>query len=303
MNMAYIDQRLALLDTAFPQRSVDVGNTTIAYRENCIGSDGLASGALTVVALHGIGSGAASWLDVALNMGAMRFIAWDAPGYGQSTQLSQERPLATDYAAVLRTFLAAMHIERCVLVGHSLGALMAAGYLANQDTSRVRQVVLLSPARGYGADQVDSQRVRSERIQNLETLGLAEMARLRSSRLLSEFATDDMREWVRGNMAGLNPPGYRQAIELLCADDIARYAPSSVPVSVYCGAQDTITLPTACEEVAKKFGTSLTLIERAGHASPCEAAPAVAQIIFESFKKNWQAEIKAHPAYGNPCHF
>lgn len=301
--MSYLDQRMEQLDSVFPHRSVDVGNTTIAYRDNGIGSFGIAGDALTVVALHGIGSGAASWLDVAANLGPVRFIAWDAPGYGQSSPLSQECPLATDYATVLDAFLVAMRIEQCILVGHSLGALMAAGYLGDQDTSKVRQAVLLSPARGYGADAVESRRVRYERIQNLDTLGLAEMARLRSSRLLSEFATDDMREWVRWNMEGLNPQGYRQAIELLCGDDIARYTPSQAPVSVYCGAQDIITPPTACEEVAKKFGTSLTLIERAGHASPCEAAPAVAQIIFDSFKKNWQAEIKAHPAYGNPCHF
>ena len=180
---------------------------------------------------------------------------------------------------------------------------MAAGYLAGKGSQRVRQAVLLSPARGYGADAVDSLRVRSERIQTLENLGIAEMARLRSSRLLSEFATDDMREWVRWNMASLNPPGYRQAIEMLCGDDIARYAPTSVPLAVHCGAQDTITPPTACEEVARMFGTTLTLIDRAGHASPCEAAPAVARAILDSFKRNWQTDVKEHAAYGSPGYF
>lgn len=303
MNMTYLDQRLVQLDAEFPQRRVQVGNTTVAYRENCTGSGGVASGALTVVALHGIGSGAASWLDVALNLPKVRFIAWDAPGYGQSDPLQQERPLASDYAAVLDRFLAALHVDRCLLVGHSLGALMAAGYLAGQGNHRVRRAVLLSPARGYGANAINSQRVRSERIQALESLGVTEMARQRSARLLSDCATDDAREWVRWNMASLNPQGYRTAIELLCGDDIARYARTAVPLSVYCGAQDTITPPTACEEVARMFETPLVLIEAAGHASPCEAAPAVARIILDSFKKDWQSEIKANPAYGNPCHF
>lgn len=301
--MAYLDQRLSLLDTAFPQRSVDVGNTTIAYRENCTSSGGAECGALPVVALHGIGSGAASWLDVALNLTNVHLIAWDAPGYGKSSALQQDFPLASDYAAALEAFLAALDIERCVLLGHSLGAMMAAGFLAGKGSQRVKQAVLISPARGYGADAANSRRVRTERIQTLEALGIAEMSRQRSSRLLSEFATDDMREWVRWNMASLSPPGYRQAIEMLCGDDITRYAPSLVPVSVYCGAQDIITTPTYCEEVAKKFGTSLTLLESAGHASPCEAAPAVARIILDSFKKNWQTEVKAHPGYGNPCCF
>jgi pimeloyl-ACP methyl ester carboxylesterase len=294
--MAYLDQRLAQLDTVFPQRNVDVAGATIAYRESCTSNGSVECGSVPVVALHGIGSGAASWLDVALGMAGNRFIAWDAPGYGPSTPLSQERPLATDYAAALEGFLAALRIERCVLVGHSLGALMAAGFLAGKGSQRVEQAVLISPARGYGADAADSLRVRSERMQTLEALGVAEMARLRSSRLLSEFATDEMREWVRWNMANLNPPGYRQAIELLCGDDITRYAPTSVPVAVHCGAQDVVTPPAACEEVAQKFGTTLSMIERAGHASPCEAAPTVARIILDCFQKSRQTQTKAHPA-------
>jgi len=296
MNMTCLDQRLAQLDARFPQRSVLVGDATITYRESRSSNGAGASGAPTVVALHGIGSGAALWMDVALQLGNVRFVAWDAPGYGMSSPLAQQRPLASHYADVLETFLAALHIECCVLVGHSLGALMAAAYLSGPGSHRVRQAVMLSPARGYGAHIRDSERVRSERIQTLETLGIAEMARLRSVRLLSEFATGDAREWVRWNMANLNPAGYRQAIELLCGDDIARYAPASVPVAVYCGAQDTITPPAACQEVAQKFGAPLTLIERAGHASPCEAAPAVARAIVESIQQNSPSDIKAHSA-------
>lgn len=303
MNMAYLDQRLAQLDAEFARHSVAVGNASIAYRENGTTRADAASSTLTVVALHGIGSGAASWLDVALRFSHARFIAWDAPGYGKSSPLPQQRPLASHYAAALDAFLDALQIERCVLVGHSLGALMVAACLAGAGNYRVRQAVLLSPARGYGAGATESQRVRAERLQTLEALGIDEMARLRSGRLLSEFATDDMREWVRWNMAGLNRPGYLQAVELLCGDDIGRYAPASVPVSVYCGAQDAITPPAACQEVAQKFDTRLELIDRAGHASPCEAAGAVAQAIFDSLGTNWKAEIKSHPVYSNPAYF
>ena len=273
--------RLAQLDAAFPQHRVDLGSNVLVYREN---SAQAATKSVAYVALHGIGSGAASWLDVALHMGNERFIAWDAPGYGQSSGLALERPWASDYAAVLEAFLSALQIERCVLIGHSLGALMAAGYLASVGTHRIAHTVLLSPARGYGANAAESERVRAERIHTLESLGLAEMARLRSGRLLSEFASDAQREWVRWNMANLKPTGYRQAIELLCGDDMARYAPAPLPstplpVSVYCGAQDVITPPSACAEVAQQYGTQLTLIERAGHASPTEAGSAIAQIL------------------------
>lgn len=303
--MAFIDQRQEQLATAFAQRSVQVGNATISYREYNSGgqSQAVARGALTVVALHGIGSAAASWLDVAQQFSHARFVAWDAPGYGASSALSQERPTARDYADVLRAWMDALQIERCVLVGHSLGALMAAGYLGGPADHRVRQAVLLSPARGYGADAAESQRVRTERIQTLQTLGLPEMARLRSARLLSEFASDQAREWVRWNMAQLHPAGYRQAIELLCGDDIARYTPSFAPVDVFCGAQDVVTTPAACAQVARGFGAELALIERAGHASPCEAPIAVAHAIQSSCQRHWQSDVKAHAAFGNPGSF
>jgi DNA-binding IclR family transcriptional regulator/pimeloyl-ACP methyl ester carboxylesterase len=108
-------------------------------------------GALPLVCLHGIGSGSASWLEAALLLsGRTRVIAWDAPGYGASTPLSMEAPRGGDYARRLHALLDAMGIRRCVLVGHSLGALMAAPAV-RQDAERFAALALISPARGYGA--------------------------------------------------------------------------------------------------------------------------------------------------------
>src|SRR5256885_11891381 len=75
--------------------------------------------------LHGISSGAASWLDVALELAPRaRVLAWDAPGYGRSTPLAPDAPTGADYARVLEQSLQALGVRRCLLVGHSLGALM-----------------------------------------------------------------------------------------------------------------------------------------------------------------------------------
>ena len=53
-------------------------------------------------------------------------IAWDAPGYGDSTDLAMEHPTAGDYADALAAFLDEMGIRSFHLLGHSLGCLMAA---------------------------------------------------------------------------------------------------------------------------------------------------------------------------------
>ena len=225
-----------------------------------------------IVLLHGIGSGAASWLQVALQLGAhAKVVAWDAPGYGDSAPLPQAQPKAEDYARRLGQTLDALEIDQCVLVGHSLGALTAAAF-ARAQPSRVARVVLISPARGYGACEHALQRsqVRHRRLQALEQLGIAQMAEQRSTYMLSPRPSAQALAWVRGNMSRLNPGGYRQAVELLCDDDLLRHGPLSMPCEVHCGEADSITAPQDCLSLAKALCAPFNLIPDAGHASPIE---------------------------------
>ncbi|AIL63075.1 alpha/beta fold hydrolase [Pseudomonas alkylphenolica] len=268
------DNSLAALEAQLPQRFaqrlVQLADGAQAIREAGYGP--------AIVLLHGIGSGAASWLQVAVQLSQRaRVIAWDAPGYGDSSPLTASAPKAADYARRLRQLLDALQIDHCVLVGHSLGALSAAA-LAYQQPQRIKRLVLISPARGYGdpARAEQAQQVRSQRLHNLEQLGIAQMASQRSAHMLSPAASAEARAWVQWNMARLIPQGYRQAIELLCGDDLLRYADLAVPCEVHCGAADSITTPADCQALASALGAPFHLIAAAGHASPIEQPEAVA---------------------------
>ncbi|WP_422419918.1 alpha/beta fold hydrolase [Pseudomonas sp. GZD-222] len=263
----------AQLQQRFPQRLVQLADGAQAIREAGHGP--------AIVLLHGIGSGAASWLQVAVQLSQRaRVIAWDAPGYGESSPLAAPVPKAVDYARRLRQLLDALHIDSCVLVGHSLGALSAAA-LAYQQPQRIRRLVLISPARGYGdpARAEQAGEVRSKRLHALEQLGIAAMASQRSAHMLSPAASAEARAWVQWNMARLIPQGYRQAIELLCGDDLLRYANLVVPCEVHCGGADSITTPADCQALAGTLGAPLQLIAEAGHASPIEQPEAVATLL------------------------
>ncbi|MEJ8810019.1 alpha/beta fold hydrolase [Variovorax ureilyticus] len=265
------------LDARFPARSVQVRGGVVSVRECGAGP--------ALVCLHGIGSGAASWLDMALLLESdARLIAWDAPGYGASTPLTPDAPKAADYAERLLGLLDAMEIESCVLVGHSLGALTAASAArpGSPLAARIRRLVLISPAAGYGTRPEASQRVRTERLDTLDKLGVAGMAARRSGRLVSENASELARQWVRWNMARLNDRGYRQAVELLCGADLLADLPPAMPVRVACGELDVVTTPAACEEVARKCGVALELLPRAGHASYVERPSVVAPLLREA---------------------
>ncbi|MDH6166250.1 pimeloyl-ACP methyl ester carboxylesterase [Variovorax boronicumulans] len=268
---------LALLDDRFPARSVPVGgDAVVSVRERGTGP--------AIVCLHGIGSGAASWLDVAMLLAPQaRVIAWDAPGYGASTPLAPAAPSAADYAERLHALLDALDIQSCVLVGHSLGALTAASAARKGSAlaSRIRSLVLISPAAGYGApSRAEARtRVRAERLATLDELGIAGMAARRSGRLVSDTASELARQWVRWNMARLSDGGYRQAVELLCNGDLLADLPPAMPVRVACGTLDVVTTPEACADVARGCGVTLESIEGAGHASYVERPEAVASLL------------------------
>ncbi|MDB5896217.1 MAG: alpha/beta hydrolase fold protein [Rhodoferax sp.] len=268
---------LALLEREFPQTVVALPNgTQVAVRQR--GEPGAGP---SVVLLHGISSGAASWLHVALALGSCHVVAWDAPGYGESTPLASPTPTAQDYAARLHLLFQSLRIKRCVVVGHSLGALMGAAYARGPGADSVARLVLISPAGGYGAAELAETRakVRAQRLEALQTLGVPGIAQRIDQRLLSPAADNAAREWIRRNAARLQPAGYLQAVELLCQSDLGAGAPLAMPVEVHCGDADVVTTPDASAAWAWKLSAPFHLIADAGHASPTEQPAAVARLI------------------------
>ena len=75
-------------------------------------------------------------------------LAWDAPGYGGSTELPVDHPTASDYAIELVKLLDERGIKRCHLLGHSLGCLIAARFTAIRP-DRMQSLTLCSVATGH----------------------------------------------------------------------------------------------------------------------------------------------------------
>lgn len=274
----------------FPLRHIETAGRTVAYREAGAGQcQGLGRGGATpVVLLHGIGSGAASWVQQFAALGeTRRVLAWDAPGYGDSTPVAPASPLAADYAEVLGAWLEALGISRCVLVGHSLGAIMA-GAFAAAHPARVDGLLLLAPAGGYGAAAAELRIAkRDARLAMLAELGPEGLAQQRSGNMLSAHADDAARAWVRWNMAHIVPAGYRQATHLLAnadlAADLARFQGR---IAVAVGTDDAITPPAACERIAQAARVGLQLVPQVGHAAYIEAPALYTRLIGTFCRKN-----------------
>src|SRR6476469_7509934 len=98
--------------------AVRVNGRDIFYRES-------GAGPTTLVCLHGISSNSRSWQrQLEVLAGPYRVVAWDAPGYGQSNDPPESLPMAF-YADQLAGFMEALALPEAVIVGLSLGGVLA----------------------------------------------------------------------------------------------------------------------------------------------------------------------------------
>src|SRR5580693_10636302 len=175
--------------------------------------------AACLVARHRIGRREFRYQLEALSA-RFRVVAWDSPGYGASTPLAIEHPDTSDYAAALDAWLGALGIDRCHLVGQSLGTLIAARFAAEQPR-RVLSLTLAGVARGHGRlPPPERQRLLAQRLDDLAQLGPQGMAAKRGPRLLGPEATESMRRTVIEIMARIPAEGYAQAARMLSTGDI-----------------------------------------------------------------------------------
>ena len=123
----------------FPHRQeVTLVTGSVSYRQAGRGPD--------LVLLHGLAGNSGTW-ERQFEKFAERFrmTAWDAPGYGHSDAV---RPAVDAYADTLGAFTQAIGIERFILIGHSMGGVVA-GNFAGRYRDRVSGCLL------YTSDAAD----------------------------------------------------------------------------------------------------------------------------------------------------
>lgn len=89
----------------------------------CVHTRGQGNGK-PIVFLHGIYLDSSLWDDVALDLPGRRLLMIDMPGHGESPEPECNWSL-NDCVAMLLRVLDAMRISKCVVVGHSWGAMTA----------------------------------------------------------------------------------------------------------------------------------------------------------------------------------
>jgi len=275
------------VDQKYPIKLIDVDDRVFSYRE----ASPPEKGTPVIVVLHGIGSGSGSWAHLLSHFeNQYRVLAWDAPGYNCSTPLSENRPGALGYAHALHDFLDAMDVSPKIILGHSLGAMIAGAYVAEFDPS-LPILILADPANGYGQATPEVRKEKlNYRLNMIHQLGPDGMAEKRSRNLLSISPPREALELVEWNMRKVTVRGYEQASHALADGDlVGRAMEYHGDVLVLCGSEDSITPVDACQHVAQAYDNSLfKVLPGLGHASYVEG-PELFNKVVEDFLETLDA--------------
>ena len=224
-----------------------VDGTTIHYET--------AGAGFPLVLLHGIGSNSRSWRrQLAAFAPDFKVIAWDAPGYGCSSD-PVGKPSMRFYANCLRGMLDALAIDRIYLLGHSTGGVVAQEFYG-AFPDRVHALIL-ADTRYQG-----SQETLGQRLKMIGTMTPAQLAADRAPKLLSRSAPADLVRETASIMSEVRPVGYEFAARALAGADTRDVLTRlRVPTLLIWGAEDEIT--PQWNEVPS--GARLEVIPNAGH--------------------------------------
>jgi pimeloyl-ACP methyl ester carboxylesterase len=233
----------------------------------------------SILMLHGIGSSSAGYrAQLAGLRDRYRVIAWNAPGFGNSTALAESRPGKNAYVAAAIGLLNALGVtELAGLVGSSWGSVVAMAF-AQSSGFPLRSLVLSAPNTARGTQAPAEQRETALRA--ALDAGLATFHQDRSAiadRLLAPGAPAMVRELTMRLRDAVTPAGWQQAMSML----FSVYTPQLLPqvaakVTIVVGTEDKVAPEAAHAAVLRSARPDATYVrlEGVGHMPKLEAPAA-----------------------------
>jgi pimeloyl-ACP methyl ester carboxylesterase len=242
-----------------------------------------------LILLHGAGGGGANWYRI---MGRLaerhRVIAPDLPGFGFSDPMRLRSPLGVYAAERMATWLRALQVGACDVVGTSFGALVALR-LAQRSEVRVERLVLVDGV-GLGRDMPWLVRLACTRPggalllrRSTRTAIRMQLRLLMMTQRLAREHEDALVDYLHASAsmdatrqlprALLEFGGLRGQLELLGADELRALA---LPVLLVWGGHDRFTPLRHAQRALRLLpDAQLRLIADAGHSPNWETPDAL----------------------------
>lgn len=230
----------------------------------------------TVVLLHGAGDEAGTWYNVAPALKAhFHLLMPDLAGHGGSAPATGILSIGTLLTALEQTLDAVCPKDsKCVLAGNSLGAWMSMLY-ADRHPQRVSRVILIDGGPIKGVSEIGLMpKTREEARRALDAVLDPSTPRR------PNFVLDDLiRVTNTGPISRLLAAGDEDIAKYLLDGKLANFA---VPADLVWGASDRLVPLDYARKLQSQLPSStLTLIDRAGHAPQLERPHELAKVLLQ----------------------
>ncbi len=214
------------------------------------------SGTTALFLLHGIGGGKQAW---AANMPALadagyHVVAWDMPGYGDSAMV--EPCTTTELAHALQRLIQQVGAERNLILGHSMGGMVAQELVA-LCPQQVDGLVLSGTSAAFGrADGTWQQSFLRQRFAPLDAgMDMASLARQLVPTMMAPHADQQARTGACAVMAAVPQASYRAALQAIVSfDRLDNLARITVPTLCLAGEHDRNAPPHVMQRMADRIG-------------------------------------------------
>ena len=238
---------------------------------------------LPVVFLHGFPHDRSLWApQLGALMDRCRCIAPDMRGFGES---AVEGPYTMNrYADDVVALLDALHIERAVIAGLSMGGYVAFA-LWRRHRARVRALILADTR--AGADNTEGRAKRRAMIETVRAEGMEPLVDAQVTGMLGKTTREkhpELTEYVKRMVSRAPAEGVIGALEAMIArpDSTETLPTIDVPVLIVVGDEDVLTPRKDAEAMHEAIrGSRVEVLAGAGHLSNLERPAAFNHVVSE----------------------
>ncbi|CAI6335496.1 unnamed protein product [Periconia digitata] len=236
----------------------------------------------TFIFMHGLGSSQNYYLAVAEGLRSHNFrcILFDTTGAGRSPYTFVEQSiqsLSDDVIGVLD----GLGVAKAVVVGHSMGGIVAA-HLAATRSDRVVSAILIGPV--YPSQS--TRPIFAKRIETVEKDGMEAMANTIPDAALGSKASLLAKGFMRELLLAQDPAGYCSNCRVIMGAEPPAYGTIEVPVLILAGEEDKSAPLEGCKKMFEEIGTGekrIVVMEGVGHWHCLEAFEEVGQRILDFY--------------------
>jgi 3-oxoadipate enol-lactonase len=231
-------------------------------------------GGPTVLMLHGIGGGHLSFAPQveSLAVAGYRAVAWDMPGYGHSAPIEPYTFKGLAQSCV--TLIESLKVSNVILVGHSMGGMVAQEVVARRP-DLVSRLVLCGTSPAFGKPDGDWQReFIAQRTAPLDAgKTMAELAETLVPQMVGPGSLPEGLRLATHCMGMVPAATYRRALECIVTFDRRANLPNiNVPTLLIAGEHDRNAPPAVMKKMAEAIPRSTFIqMKGIGHLQNLEA--------------------------------